>query len=758
MVRGNSVQTTHDDRKSRRGKAGVRLARRWAAAILVAGLPAARAAEEVVELDEMTISSQALAEALSANTLDAVGLASEQSRGNDTAGLFKDIPGVSLNTGGGVSSLPAVHGLADDRVKVVVNGMNISSACSNHMNPALSYVAPQAVGKATVMAGITPVSQGGDSVGGTISVDPLAPEFATAEQKSIQSARFGSFYRSVNDNFGSSAAASYATEDWRTEFNASWAKALSYRAGDDGPRVIPSEFETSNGSLRGAVKTASGLWSADLSGQHLPYQGFPNQRMDMTRNDAILGGINYDNSFGWGDLDGKVYYHETWHKMDSLPSRLSAPMPMLSNGSDLGYRVRAHVHLEERHTLHVGNEFFRQTLDDWWPGQNIYPQDFLSINDGHRNRMGTFAEWQADWDEDWTSLVGFRNDTLWTDTGQVQGYSNDPISDYWSTGFNAANRARTFVNFDVTALGAWTPDKISRYELGFARKQRAPNLYELYAWSGAAQKSMINWFGDGNGYQGNLDLESETAYNFSFTASWKEPDQGLWSASISPYYTYMTDYIWGRVQSIGRDGFRGMQFVNIPEARLYGIDASGRYAFLPESPAGSFALKASLAYVRGEGRDGGRGMPCPYPGAFPGGEFVCAAEGWPLEGVQAPENVNLYHIMPIHGTLALEHAIETSYGSFSNYMGVDLVNAKTVVAETYNEPKTPGYVLLNLRTSYQYKQFKLDLGVDNLLDKDYFHPLGGVYIYATRFPYNPAALPRVPAMGRSVFVSFNLEF
>lgn len=725
--------------------------------LFLMGIAEAPAADDIVELDEMTISGQAMAETLSANTLDAAGLASEQIGSNDTAGLFKDIPGVSLNTGGGVSSLPAVHGMADDRVKVVVNGMNISSACSNHMNPALSYVAPQAVGKATVMAGITPVSQGGDSTGGTISVDPLPPEFAAADEGSLFSARLGSFYRSVNENVGATASTSYAEENWRVDYNGSWAQANNYYRGNDGPRVIPTRFMTTNHSLKASARLDSGLWSVDVSGQHLPYQGFPNQRMDMVRNDAILGGLNYDKDFDWGSLDGKVYFHQTWHTMDMLEDRGSARMPMKSDGSDLGYRLRAHVNLRERHTLHVGNEFFRQTLDDWWPGENNYPQDFISINNGFRNRMGTFAEWQADWDEAWTTLLGLRNDTVWMDTGIVHGYNNDFVSTYWANLFNSADRARTNVNFDVTALASYTPDAISRYELGFARKQRAPNLYERYAWNGGPEKSMINWFGDGNGYQGNLDLDSETAYNFSFTASWHDAEQKIWSASISPYYTHIVNYIWGRTQNILSNGFRGMQFVNIPYADIYGTDVSTRYLVLPESTAGSFAVKFSLAYVRGVGKDGGRGQSCPYVAA--GYPNYCAYDGWPVAGLQAPEKMNLYHMMPLHGTLALEHTLETEWGNFSNYLGVDLVSRKTAVAKTYNEPVTPGYALLNVRTSYQYKRLRLDLGVDNLLDKDYFHPLGGVYIYATKpGTYNPNSLPPVPAMGRSVFVAVNLEF
>ena len=725
--------------------------------LMLASTSWVQAADDVVELEEITVSGEAITETLSAQTLDAAGLEDEKSRVTDTAGLFKDIPGVSLNTGGGVSSLPAVHGLADDRVKIVVDGMNITSACSNHMNPALSYMAPSAVGKATVMAGITPVSEGGDSVGGTIAVEPLAPEFASADQDYIKSLKVGSFFRSVNDNVGSTANASYATQRWRMDFDGSWSKARSYFTGDDGAEVVPSAYQNWNQSVKLSTLQDSGLWSFKLSGQHMPYQGFPNQRMDLVRNDAILAGINYDKDFSWGKVDGKVYYHETRHTMDVLPERESAPMPMESEGSDAGYRLRAHVYLDDRNTLHVGNEFFRQTLHDWWPSANVNPQDYLSINHGERNRIGTFLEWQTFWNPEWTTMLGLRNDTLWMSAGDVQGYTKGYFNRFWSEPFNAADRDRTDVNFDVTALTSYTPHSWDRYELGFARKMRAPNLYERYAWNGGSQKSMITWFGDGNGYQGNLDLESETAYNFSFSANWHDSEQKIWSATVSPYYTHIVDYIWGRTDSIGSDGFRGMYFVNLPYADLFGVDASGRYLVIPESSAGNFAVKASLAYVRGIGQDGGKGRPCPY--AKQGLDFVCDAEGWSIDGLQAPERVNLYHMMPLHGTIAMEHGLDTEWGKFSNYLGVELVQRKTTVATTYNEPVTPGYALLNVRTGYEYKQFKMDVGVDNLLDKQYYHPLGGVYMAATRpGTYSPNNLPAVPAMGRSVFVSMNLEF
>ena len=101
-------------------------------------------------------------------TLDAETLLPMRAATSDTATLLRDIPGVSLIGAGGVSSLPSIRGLADDRLRIKVDGMDLISACGNHMNPPLSYLDPTQVGSITVFAGISPVSSGGDSIGGTI--------------------------------------------------------------------------------------------------------------------------------------------------------------------------------------------------------------------------------------------------------------------------------------------------------------------------------------------------------------------------------------------------------------------------------------------------------------------------------------------------------------------------------------------------------------------------------------------------------------
>jgi len=44
------------------------------------------------------------------------------------------------------------------------------------------------------------------------------------------------------------------------------------------------------------------------------------------------------------------------------------------------------------------------------------PETFTNINNGERGRVGTFAEWEANWSPEWKTLLGLRYDHTDTDT------------------------------------------------------------------------------------------------------------------------------------------------------------------------------------------------------------------------------------------------------------------------------------------------------------------------------------------------------
>ena len=107
-------------------------------------------------LEKVTVLGQPLDGLLNqSGQLDKQKIDALQSSVTDTAQLLKGMPGVSLYGAGGVSSLPVFHGFADDRLRIKIDGMDLISACANHMNPPLSYIDPTNIDSIKLYGGIT---------------------------------------------------------------------------------------------------------------------------------------------------------------------------------------------------------------------------------------------------------------------------------------------------------------------------------------------------------------------------------------------------------------------------------------------------------------------------------------------------------------------------------------------------------------------------------------------------------------------------
>ncbi|MCR6628566.1 MAG: TonB-dependent receptor plug domain-containing protein [Magnetospirillum sp.] len=570
---------------------------------------------------------------LGRTVLDASELSSKRKASGDTAGLLKDIPGVSLYSGGGASSLPAVRGLADDRLKVEVDGMPITAACPNHMNPPLSYIAPDQVGAIEVLSGITPVSAGGDSIGGTIKVDSPEPKFAAPGQDLLTTGRLSAGYSSNNHAISTGGEVTAATANASAKYSGSWTRAGDYHRGGDGAPVQTSLYQIEDHTVSLAGRRDGHLVELQGGWQFSPYEGFPNQRMDLTENSSKFLNGRYAGQFGWGKLDANAYWRGVEHEMDFLGKVKSAnTMPMNTESDEFGYNLKAELPLNPRDTLRVGNEFQRYTLDDWWPPVTqtvgmMGPNNFFNIHDGQRNRIGTFAEWDARWTEKWSSQLGIRNDTVWMNTGEVQGYNGGMMYGPDAAAFNAKDRSQTDVNFDLTALLRYDHDKTASYEAGYARKTRSPNLYERYAWSTNSMASSMNtWFGDGNGYIGDVNLKPEIANTVSVAADWHDAAKKTWGFKVSPYYTYVQDYIDADLVANYTGTLAGYglyRFAN-HDAELFGVDISGNRELMDDISLGRAVFKGSLSWVRGRNLDTGD---------------------------------NLYNIMPLNARLGVDHQL-----------------------------------------------------------------------------------------------------
>jgi iron complex outermembrane receptor protein len=730
--------------------------------------PAAQAAspQSTPVLGEVVVSAQRPEAVPEAGTVDQAKVSRLRAATSDTASLLRDVPGVSLYGAGGTSSLPAIRGLADDRLRIKVDGMDLVASCPNHMNPPLSYLDPTNVGKITVYSGITPVSVGGDSIGGTIIAETAPPTFAEPGHGVLFTGEIGGFYRSNGDAYGGNVSATAASDSISLSYTGAYAKSDNYKAGGDFKpdtakgratgrightlpldEVGSTAYETQTQTLGVAFRSGAHLLEAELGLQNIPEQLFPNQRMDMLDQEQMTFNLRYLGQYDWGLAEVRAYYESVdphymdfgpdkrfWYGMASggmmgdgkpcapISANCAAGMPMYTKSSNTGVTGRADVNLDPENLLRVGGLYQHYTLDDWWPpsGGGMWPGTFENINDGTRDRFGLFGEWEARLNGQWLTLLGARYERVTTDAGDVRGYDpttngmgmmvNDQKRD--AAAFNAQDRERTDNNWDLTAVARYTPNDISDLEFGVARKVRSPNLYQRYTWSTWSMAAVMNnLVGDGNGYFGNINLKPEQAHTVSATLDLHATDR-RWEFRATPYYTRVTDYI---------DAIRCPVGASCTPANR---TTTNQFVVLQYvTGVGDFGLTGLLAYTSGTNLD---------------------------------TNDGLYNIMPLNGKLALTHAL----GGWNGLVEVVAAAAKDDVSAVRNEIETAGYGLVNLRGSYTWKQVRIDLGVENLFNKFYSLPLGGAYtgqgstMMLNGIPWGIA----VPGMGRSIYTALTLSF
>lgn len=657
-------------------------------------------------------------------TSDKASTTSESIPSGDTAKLLDMTPGVSLQGAGGMSSLPAIHGMSSDRVNIKIDQAQISSSCPNHMNPSFSYIDPSKVGSIQTMAGITSVGDGGDSIGGSIVVKTKKPEF-NSKKLNITSS-----YKSNNENRGASLTFGVADEKNSISYSGFDESAHNYRNGE-GDRLKGTLYNQNNQTLTIARKISDTVLSLKLGRANVPYQGFINQYMDMTDNVSNSANLRLEGRIGKAYLESSVFYSHTNHYMDILSSQRSGTMPMYTRADESGYNVKATFDLTSVHTLRVGSDFTRYRLDDWWsavPGTMMMgPNTFEHINNGKRDRLGAFVETTSEWNKTFSTNVGLRTDIVSMNTGSVKGYNNTNNLPADAAAFNARSHIHHDKNYDATLTTEIITSESTTVEVGYARKTRSPNMYERYAWAGssttpptgAAQMDMmmVNWFGDGNGYVGNLDLKPEVANTFSTSFEIHSVNSNDWKVKLTPYYTSVENYIDTDLLFTNARGVKFLKFAN-HDAVIFGADLSGDVILTRSASLGEFSLRGVAGYTRGYRKDG---------------------------------MTELYNLMPLNGTLILGHA----YGEWNSNLGVVLVHSKNQVNSLRAEQKTAGYGLLNLGTSYQItKMIKADLGISNLLDHNYQMPMGGIDLV------NHTAAQRVAvgAMGRSVNAALSWDF
>jgi len=687
----------------------------------------------------------------------------------DSATLMTNVSGLNFQIGGAVSSIPVIRGLADDRINVVLDGVDAIASCPNHMNTPLSFVDPSNLKSLQVFKSLKPVSVGFNSIGGAIVASTGQPQFA-AEGTQLVTGNMGGFYSTNNQNIGANLSVTAATDWLSLTYTGSTSSANNYTAGksfhsgqqtmntSSGNQVLPgnmvgsTSYESTNQAVALALKSSRHILQLKYSWQDIPYENYANQRMDLTGNQQNRYNLQYWGDYDWGKLEAQAYYEQLNHQMNFGPNKQYfygmtgnvAGMPMNTNSNTSGAKIKGDINLGEATLMRTGAEWQRYYLNDWWPpvanSMMMGPNTFKNVNGGLQQMSSVFAEWAHQVSPDIKSLLGVRYSLVNSSTGNVNGYTTMGTEVTDANTFNSAKHSRSFNDVDVTLSTDYRHSDHQSGALGLARQVRAPNLYELYSWSTSSMDAIMNnYVGDGNGYFGNPDLKAETAYTAS--ASWDvHTIERDWLFKAAPFYSYVNDYIdavqWTGNSATGSPSttlqgnrFNVLRYVN-QNANLAGIDLDGQLP-IAKTDFGRFSATGLFNWTYGKNLTTGYG---------------------------------LYNVMPVNGKLNLTH----QYGGWDNQIQfIAVANKNNFLSVERNEIPTPGYFLTNLKGSYSWSKVRVDAGVNNVFNTMYYQPLGGAYLgqgatmsinRSVTSPTAPAWGTALPGMGISFYTALNVKF
>ncbi|MGF1547489.1 MAG: TonB-dependent receptor domain-containing protein [Thiotrichales bacterium] len=591
----------------------------------------------------------------------------------DASGLLENAPGATVVRNGGLTGIAQLRGLFNERVRIDVDGMTITPACPNHMDPPLHYSAPSELSELLVMPGITSVSAGGDSIAGTIQVRSIDPEFFAAGTPATRG-ETALGYSGRNNATTASARIEAGNERHVLSLHGALADADDTRIGAG--TLAATGYTTRRGALRLDSRTDGGRAVVELGLHRSKDAGTPTLPMDLIIDDADRLRLGYRGEHRAHSVELDAYWHDIEHLMDNFSLRPNPGMRMEapSTSRDIGLGLKV-ARPAWGGTLRVGGELHHNTLDVFQ--RNVATgatQD--TFNDAARERIGLFGEWEGSPGSGWTHEIGLRVDRIASETGAIRTHFAPSTAD--RARFNASDLTASDTHLDATARARYAMSKALDLEFGIARKTRSPSLLERYLWTPLSASAGQ---ADGRTYLGNLTLDPEVAHLVSGGLAFRRAGLELKPAL---FFNRVSDYIQGNpIARLDANARPVLQYQNLA-AELYGLDGSWHWQLAP-----TWSLGGSLAYVRGKNRD---------------------------------TDDNLYRVAPLQGSLHGEYL----HGRWRHRIEVKAASEQDRVAAFNNEQDTAGWTSVNLSTQWQAGAWQVRAGVENLFDRDYHEHLSGI--------------------------------
>ena len=257
-------------------------------------------------------------------------------------------------------------------------GAQITAACANQMNPPLSYISANQISSYKVVAGISPVSAGGDNIAGVIAVNSISPQYSESKQLGWHSGYVSAQYNTLDNGKKVGAGMRIASDVFSFNYQGAFSDANSYEDGN-GDLVLDTLYRAQNHSLSAAMRDDKQQLVVKLSHQKIPYQGFANQYMDMTDNTSYGAVAQYKRTFTNSELEAQLNWHNVKHEMGFFSAEKPGKMPMKTDAEDISTQLKWRLALDNNSQLLLAQEYHHMKLDDWWPAVEGFDQVTLDL-------------------------------------------------------------------------------------------------------------------------------------------------------------------------------------------------------------------------------------------------------------------------------------------------------------------------------------------------------------------------------------------
>lgn len=627
----------------------------------------------------------------------------------DGGSLLNSVVGISSGRLGGHGTDPVIRGQQQTQLNVISDGAMVHGGCPARMDPPTSFIDPDTFDSITIIKGYQSVRYGAGGTGGTVLFDRKPTNFTG--QDIDYRASIGGHYESNGQIRGANTDISVGNSV--AHMRGIWSTSTGNNYEDGQGRKVRSAFSSENFSLTPTWTPYSDTTISLGVELNRTDDVFYSGMMDAPEGNALTHRASLSHKIH-GDIfksfEIKAYNSNVDHVMDNYSLRTSTGMKMRTPSESDTFGGTMSAELEAANVpLSIGIDLQNNARDAWsYTGMAMQSTANTASSrtwpDVHIRQTGFFAEATPSLSPATRLKIGGRYDYVTAEAraaATVFGTAS-PNSLYLS---NYGRIADDVEEHNVGGLLRLEHDlnTNTRFFTGLSRSVRTADATERYLATNSAMPGMQR--------VGNPGIDPEKHHQLDMGVGYATRQL---NGTLSAYVDQVTDFIMQDTAK-GQSGIlvnNGATIYRNIDARLMGVEAEGKYKFLPR-----WTLLGGAAYTYGNNQT---------------------------------DHDALAQIPPLSGRVGFEFAEQSwMIGSRLNFATrQDRIDDQTSKRDI---GKTGGYGTVDIYSKVNVQPFEIRFGVSNLFDKTYAQHLNRSNVF------DPTSV-QINEPGRSIGLQLHAKF